>query len=246
MLREDEPEYGTQHAPQYAENGVAYSKDLTGAIVAKALADGNPPTGRGKMRIRVFEHADKIPVHREPIESPRPDLVDKYPTYPDQPHLYRIVNCEFATEQQRSIAEKRYEKYPIVLTSGRQVAHHGGGAQTRSSELLSEITPEVYVEINPVLAANKDIREGDMVWVESARGKIKVKAKITERVNDKTAFVPFHWNGIFEGESYKDRWPENTAEVVVGDSVNIITSPGVDQVTQMQETKVALCNIYKA
>ena len=246
MLREDEPQYGTQHVPQYSENGVAYSMDLTGAIVAKALADGNPPTGRGKMRIRVFEQTDKIPIHREPIESPRPDLVDKYPTYPDQPHLYRIVNCEFETEQQRSIAEKRHEKFPIVLTSGRQVAHHGGGAQTRSSELLSEITPEVYVEINPHLAAGKDIREGDMVWVESARGKIKVRAKITERVNDQTAFVPFHWNGVFEGESYQDRWPENTAEVVVGDSVNIITSPGVDQVTQMQETKVALCNIYKA
>jgi formate dehydrogenase major subunit len=246
MLREDEPEYGTQHVLEYSENGVAYSKDLTGSIVASALEEGNPPTGRGKMRIRVYEHVDEIPIHREPIESPRPDLVSKYPTYLDQPYLHRIVNSEFATEQQRSIAEKRHEKYPIILTSGCQVEHHGGGAQTRSSDILSEISPEVYVEINPKLAANKEIREGDMVWVESARGKIKVKAKITNRVNDQTAFVPFHWSGVFEGNDYSDRWPEGTAEVVVGDSVNIITSPGVDQVTQTQETKVALCNIYKA
>jgi formate dehydrogenase major subunit len=198
------------------------------------------------MRIRVYEHADRIPIHREAIESPRPDLVEKYPTYEDQPHLYRIRNCEFATEQQRSLAEKRHEKYPIVLTTGCQVEHHGGGAQTRNSEILSEIMPEVYVEISPGLAADRGIREGDMVWVESARGKIKVKAKITKRVNDKTVFVPFHWNGVFEGEDYSDRWPEGTAELVVGDSVNIITSPGVDPVTQMQETKVALCNVYKA
>lgn len=245
MIRDSEPQYGTKHA-QYAEHGVAYSRDLTGTIVEHALADGNPPTGRGKMRIRVYEHADRIPIHREAIESPRPDLVEKYPTYEDQPHLYRIRNCEFATEQQRSLAEKRHEKYPIVLTSGCQVEHHGGGAQTRNSEILSEIMPEVYVEISPGLAADRGIREGDMVWVESARGKIKVKAKITKRVNDKTVFVPFHWNGVFEGEDYSDRWPEGTAELVVGDSVNIITSPGVDPVTQMQETKVALCNVYKA
>jgi formate dehydrogenase major subunit len=245
LVRLSAPQFGTIHA-QYAEDGVAYSKDLTGTIVKHALADGNPPTGRGQARIRVSTLADQIPVHREPIESPRPDLVEKYPTYPDQAHLYRICDCEFATEQQRSIAEKRHEKFPIVLTTGRQVEHHGGGAQTRSSDYLAEIMPEVYVEISPGLATSRGIRDGDMVWVESARGKIKVKAKVTDRVNDKTAFVPFHWNGIFEGEDYSDRWPEGTMELVRGDSVNIITSGGVDQVTQMQETKVALANIYKA
>jgi formate dehydrogenase major subunit len=241
IVRGDTPSYGSA-VPQYA----GYATDLTGEVVRRALSDGNPPTGRGRARLRIAGWADEVPVHREPIESPRPDLVEKYPTYPDQPFQYRICNSEFATEQQRAIAEKRYEKYPIVLTSGRQVEHHGGGAQTRSSYILAELMPEVYVEINPKLAAEKGIKDGDMVWVESARGKIKVKAKLTERVNEKTAFVPFHWNGIFEGEDYSNRWPEGTAELVRGDSVNIITSPGVDQVTQMQETKVALCNIYKA
>lgn len=244
MVRDSVPKYGTQHA-QYAEDGVAYSKDLTGTIVDHALADGNPPTGRGKMRIRVSTHTDQVPIHREPIESPRPDLVTKYPTYADKT-LYRVRNQAFESEQKRSISEKRHERYPIVLTSGRQVEHHGGGAQTRSSDYLAEIMPEVYVEISPGLAADRGIKKNNMVWVESARGKIKVRAKITKRVNDKTVFVPFHWNGIFEGKDYTDRWPEGTAEVVAGDSVNIITSPGVDSITQMQETKVALCNVYKA
>ncbi|MFH1774910.1 MAG: formate dehydrogenase subunit alpha [Methanobacteriota archaeon] len=222
----------------------AYTTDPTGEVVRTALAEGNPPTGRGKARLRVYEWVDRVPKHREPIESPEPDLVAKYPTYEDK-KLYRIMT-EFKTEQQRSIAEKRHEKYPIVLTSGRQVEHHGGGAQTRSSEYLVEIQPSVYVEINPKLANDKGIRDGDMVWVESARGKIKVKAKVTGRVNEKTAFIPYHWAGIFQGESYANRYPEGTLELALGDSVNIIASPGYDEQTQMQETKVALCNIYKA
>jgi formate dehydrogenase major subunit len=130
------------------------------------------------------------------------------------------------------------------------VEHHGGGAQTRSSELLTEIMPEVYAEINPRLANTKGIKDGDMVWVESARGKIKVKAKVTHRVNEKTIFVPFHWAGIFQGDSYGNRYPTEKdysgVELALGDSVNIITSPGYDEQTQMQETKVALCNVYKA
>jgi len=222
----------------------AYTTDPTGEVIRTALAEGNPPTGRGKARLRVYEWVDRVPKHREPIESPEPDLVAKYPTYEDK-KLYRIMT-EFKTEQQRSIAEKRHEKYPIVLTSGRQVEHHGGGAQTRSSEYLVEIQPSVYVEINPKLANDKGIRDGDMVWVESARGKIKVKAKVTGRVNEKTAFIPYHWAGIFQGESYANRYPEGTLELALGDSVNIIASPGYDEQTQMQETKVALCNIYKA
>jgi formate dehydrogenase major subunit len=228
-----------------------YAKDMSGEVVSQALADGNPPTGRGKARIYVYEQTDKIPVHREPIESPRPDLVEKYPTFPDQEHKYRLCVCEFITEQQRAIQENRHEKYPIVLSTGRQVEHHGGGAQTRNSEILVELQPEVYVEISPRFAGANEIKNGDWVWVESARGRIKVKAKVTERANldvppYTVAFIPYHWCGMFKGTPFIDRYPEGTAPLAYGDSVNIIITKGVDQVTQMQETKVTLVTVYKA
>jgi len=233
----------------------AYVFDMSGKVVKQALEEGNPPTGRGKARIYVYEHFDKIPVHREPIESPRPDLVEKYPTFPDIEHKYRMVKYPLETEQKRAVAEERYRKYPIVLTSGRQVEHHGGGAQTRNSPILAEIQPECYVEISPKFAILNGIKNGDWVWVETARGRIKVKAKVTERASIDVppytvAFVPFHWNGVFQGQDYSNRYPKDGhglgAELVVGDSVNIIVSTGVDSITQMQETKVSLCRIYKA
>ncbi|MDD2666283.1 MAG: formate dehydrogenase subunit alpha [Methanocellales archaeon] len=236
LLRGDNP------VPQ---SGYAY--DLTGTEINKYLAAGNPPTGRGRARIWAWNLPDPVPIHREPIESPRPDLVDKYPTYADAPKFFRVMT-EYKTFQQSR--RNLVERYPIVLTTGRQVEHMGGGAETRSCPYLVELQPEMYVEINPALAADLGVKHWDMVWVETLRGRCKVRAYVTERVpydeKRKLVFMPYHWAGIFEGESYEDRYPKDTAEMALGDSCNIITVDGYDRVTQMQETKVCLCNVYKA
>ncbi len=203
------------------------------------------PSGRGRARFKAWNLPDPIPIHREPIHSPYPDLVKKYPTYDDVPKFYR-VDTPFKSAQEECLKSRIYEKYPLLLTSGRQVEHQGGGAETRSCPYLVELQPEVYAEIHPKTAMKYGIGHGDMVWVESPFGRIKVKARITKRVNEKEVFIPFHWAGIFEGESYVDRYPRGTAEIAVGDSVNIILCPGYDRVTQMQETKVGLCKIYRA
>lgn len=222
--------------------GVNYALDTTGEAVQLALAAGDPPTGRGRARFWAWDLTDPVPIHREPIESPRPDLITKYPTYADKDKTYYRVPCEFKTAQNPELVKK----FPIILTTGRQVEHMGGGAQTRGSKILAEIQPDMYVEINPNLAGNIGVKEGEMVWVESNQGKVLVKAKITERVNEKTVFMPYHWAGVFEGESYEDRYPEGTGEYVYGDSCNIVTAPGYDEITAMQETKVGLCKVYKA
>jgi len=220
--------------------GTNYAYDLTGEAVQKALAAGDPPTGRGRARFWTWDLTDRVPIHREPIESPRPDLIAKYPTYEDK-KFFR-VQCAFRSAQDPTLVEK----YPLIWTSGRQVEHHGGGAHTRGSRYLTELQPDMYVEINPKLASDKGINEGDMVWVESRQGKVKVKAKITERVDEKTVFMPYHWAGIFEGESYANRYPPGLVELRLGDSCNIIAPPGYDVEMGMQETKTGLCKVYKA
>jgi formate dehydrogenase major subunit len=236
MLREDHP------VPQY---GYVYSV----AEIERALADGEPPTGRGKARIWSWDLADPIPIHREPIESPRPDLVDRYPTYADRPLHYRVPSPFISNQQAR---RNIVNDYPIILTTGRQVEHMGGGAQTRGTKWLAELQPEMYVEISPNLASRIGVSPhkvgitDEYVWVETLRGKCKVKAYVTEALNDQTAFMPYHWAGWFEGESYEDRYPPGTAEYALGDSVNIICVDGYDYHTQMQETKVCQCKIYKA
>ena len=211
------------------------------------IAQNKCPSGAGRARFRAWNLPDPVPVHREPIESPRPDLIDNYPTYDDVDDHYR-VKCLYKTIQN----ERRnlVNDYPIILTTGRQVEHMGGGAETRSCHYLVELQPEMYVEINPALAADIGVKHWDYVWVETLRGRCKVRAYVTERVpydeKKKEVFMPYHWAGWFEGVSYADRYPPGCCELALGDSCNIITVDGYDRTTNMQETKACLCRVVKA
>jgi len=218
------------------------NKYETDADFSGLIAENRCPSGAGRARFRAWNLPDPIPVHREPIETPRPDLIAKYPTYDDVDDHYR-VKCLYKTIQDER--KNLVDRYPIILSSGRQVEHMGGGAETRSCKYLVELQPENYVEINPELASEIGARHWDYVWVETLRGRIKVRAYVTERVNRETAFVPYHWAGWMEGKSYEDRYPSGTAEIALGDSVNIICVDGYDRTTNMQETKACLCKIYK-
>ena len=213
------------------------------------LAENKCPSGAGKARFRAWNLPDPVPIHREPIESPRPDLIEKYPTYDDVDDLYR-VKCLFKTIQDER--KNLVDDFPLILSTGRQVEHMGGGAETRSCEYLVELQPYMYAEINPNVAMelgikwDNDTHLGDEIWVETLRGRCKVKAYVTERVNDEIVFMPYHWAGVFEGVSYEDRYPAGCGELAYGDSCNIITVDGYDRTTTMQETKVCLCKVYKA
>jgi formate dehydrogenase major subunit len=73
-----------------------------------------------------------------------------------------------------------------------------------------------------------------------------VKALVTERVGRGVAFMPFHFGGWFQGEDRRSRYPRGADPVVLGESVNVVTTYGYDPVTFMQETKVTLCQIRAA
>lgn len=228
---------------------VGYAYDLTLDTSREALARGDPPTGRARARIWAWNLPDPVPIHREPIESPRPDLIENYPTYDDVAFQYRVP-APYITNQ--TARKHIVDKYPVVLSSGRQVEHMGGGAETRSCPYTVELAPEMYAEISPALAADIGVKHWDFVWVETLRGKCKVRANVTKAMTKtpeqthEVAFMPYHWAGIFEGKSYEDRYPPGTAELALGDSVNIICGDGYDRSMQMQETKVCQCKIYPA
>ena len=63
-----------------APDGVSWATDLSGGIQRVAMAHGCIHYGNGKARANAWNLPDPIPVHREPIYTPRPELVAKYPT----------------------------------------------------------------------------------------------------------------------------------------------------------------------
>ncbi|SEP13864.1 formate dehydrogenase major subunit [Halogranum amylolyticum] len=206
----------------------------------------DPPTGRGRARAVVWNFLDKVPVHREPIESPRPDLVEQWPANGQQRNFYRLDQNN-ALEQRRATAAAAQQGMDTIMTTGRQVEHQGGGSESRSNVFLADLQPHMYVEINPTMAENLGVDGGELVVVSTTdRGSVLVKARVTNRPSEKEVFLPFHWGGVFQGTSLEDEYPDGYAPFAIGDSVNSITSRGYDVETQMQETKAAMVKVQKA
>ncbi len=227
-------------------DAVSWSIDLSGGIQRVAIEHGCVPFGNGKARAVAWNLPDPIPVHREPIYSPRPDLVAEYPTL-DNMRQQRMPNIG-NTIQMANVENRVAERFPIVLTSGRLVEYEGGGEETRSNPWLAELQQDMFVEINPADAAARGIVDGGWVWVTGAEGssRARVKALVTERVNAGLAFMPFHFAGWFQGVDQRGNYPEGTDPIVLGESVNVITTYGYDPVTGMHEGKVTLCQIEAA
>jgi formate dehydrogenase major subunit len=200
-----------------------WKTDLSGGIQRVAISHGCAPFGNAKARCVVWNFPDPVPLHREPLYTPRRDLVGDYPTYSDR-QMYRLPTLY------ESIQKVDYAKdFPVILTSGRIVEYEGGGDESRSNPWLAELQQEMYVEINPRDANDLGIRDGEMVWVVSPapdQPRVKVMAMVTERVGSGVAWMPFHFGGHYQGE--------DTAQTY-----------GYDSVTNMQETKATLCRIER-
>ena len=215
--------------------------DLSGGIQRVAIKHGCAPFGNAKARTVVWTFPDPVPTHREPLYTPRRDLVADYPTYEDR-KMYRLPT------KYMSIQQNDYSKdFPVILTSGRLVEYEGGGDETRSNPWLAELQQDMFCEINTFDANERGIKEGQMIWVKSPEGgKVKVKAMLTERVGRGVAFMPFHFGGVFQGEDLRHKYPAGADPYVLGESSNTVGTYGYDSVTAMQETKVTLCQIETA
>jgi len=218
-----------------------WKTDLSGGIQRVAIKHGCAPFGNAKARTVVWTFPDPVPLHREPLYTPRRDLLPKYATWKDK-KAYRLPTLY------ESIQKKDFsKKFPTILTSGRLVEYEGGGDESRSVKWLAELQQDMFCEVHPVDANNAGIKDGADMWVYSPEGgKVLVKALVTERVGAGTVFMPFHFGGHWQGKSLRDKYPEGADPYVLGEASNMCGTYGYDSVTQMQETKTSLCRISAA
>jgi formate dehydrogenase major subunit len=88
-------------------------------------------------------------------------------------------------------AERPDAQYPMVLITGRQLEHWHTGAMTRRSGVLDAIEPEPVASIHPLDLAAIKAKPGDIVTVESRRGKISLFARMDEGTPRGAIFIPF-------------------------------------------------------
>lgn len=130
----------------------------------------------------------------------------------------------FSSVKYRDPAELPDEDYPLMLTTGRVVAHYHTGTMTRKSWGLNGTHPEERIEINPEDAKLLCIREGDKVRVTSRRGSLVTGVQITTRVPKGLTFMTFHFT---ESPS------------------NVLTNSAADPITQTPELKVCAVRVEK-
>jgi anaerobic selenocysteine-containing dehydrogenase len=133
------------------------------------------------------------------------------------------------------------KEYPYILINNphsRFFTH----SQFRQSASLRKRHPEPFVRIHPETAKKHGIKEGDMVWIENRRGKIKQKAKLTDDVHPQVVAADFGWwfpEKAGEEPSLFGVWESN---------FNVLTSDAMDyagEVSGSYNIQVFLCKIYK-
>lgn len=110
---------------------------------------------------------------------------------------------------------------------------------TRNLPWLVELMPDMYVEIDPKLGADKGIKNGDKVVVSTARGEVNAVALVTQRLQPLTvAGKTIHQIGVLIHWGYSG--------LAKGDSGNILTPHVGDANTSIPEYKAFVCNIRRA
>ena len=181
-----------------------------------------------------------FPEHYEPMESPVSEnlMSRKHRVNP----TIQVKKLEEAATEPAFLFTPDRETYPIVATTFRLTEHWQTGVMTRPVPWLLEAQPQMFVEMDHDLAAQKGIANGDMVEVISARGKITCPAVVTER------FQPMEVQGKVVhnvGMPWHFGW-QYPADGSGGDTANLLTPFVGDPNTLIPESKAFLVDIKKA
>ncbi len=90
-------------------------------------------------------------------------------------------------------AEVPDEDYPFVLSTGRRLYHYHTRTQTGRAGGLNDLLGEETADISKVDAERLGVGDGDYIRVLSRRGRVKVKARVTEQVPPGLVWMAFHF-----------------------------------------------------
>jgi formate dehydrogenase major subunit len=220
--------------PDFTATKAPTAKPLPGAIGLDALSGTDAfimkPDGVAWLYVPTGLVDGPLPTQYEPVESPVHNPVYKQQSSPVLKYWKHPAN---------PLAAVGDPKFPYVMTTYRLTEHYLSGAMSRWLPVLSELQPELFVEISPELAQEKGIKNLDWVRISTPRSQVRSKALVTRRlrplqIDGRTIHqvgMPWHWG--YEG-------------LVTGDVVNELTALVGDPNVTIHEGKAFVCNIEKA
>ena len=127
-------------------------------------------------------------------------------------------------------------EYPFIYTTGRTVYHFHTRTKTARAPQLNKAAPDAWVEINPSDAESLGVKEGDLLRVETPRGSLEAKARISG-IRKGVVFAPFHY-GYFDT-------PEGEGPNGHPRAANELTITDWDPVSKQPIFKVAAAKVSK-
>jgi len=127
--------------------------------------------------------------------------------------------------------------YPLILTTGGRTPYYFH-SEYRQIPSLREKHSEPRVEINPKTAEHYHIRQGEWVWIETLRGRIRQRAKLTHGIDPRVVHIEHGWWFPEEAGPEHGIWNSNA---------NVLTSdaPPYDPAMGTYQLRALLCKIYR-
>jgi len=204
-----------------------------------AALDGIDPfimqgDGKGALYVPQGLIDGPLPTHYEPVESPFRNLLYGQQGNPTRLEYRREDNP--MNPAPGADSDAHVAVFPFVFTTSRLTEHHTAGGMSRYLEHLSELQPEMFVEVSPALAAERGLEHMGWCHVVTARSAVEGRVLVTERlrplrVEGRTVhqvWLPYHWG---------------SGGLVTGDSTNDLFGISLDPNVLIQESKVGTCDV---
>ncbi|MBA2566429.1 MAG: molybdopterin-dependent oxidoreductase, partial [Thermoleophilaceae bacterium] len=220
----DVPDFPADKRPDYEPADDALGMDaISGSDPFIMMADG-----RGWLFAPNGLVDGPMPTHYEPIESPVRNAL--YPELGANPAALTWSRPENPYNPSGD------PRYPLVATTFRLTEHHTAGSMSRNLPWLAELQPEMFAEIDPIVAGSRGIEDGGWMTIVTERAEIEARAKVTDRMRPLRVdgqllhqiALPWHWG--FYGDA-------------PGDSANDLTALASDPNVSIQQSKAFSCDI---
>jgi nitrate reductase (cytochrome) len=119
------------------------------------------------------------------------------------------------------------KEYPLWLCTGRVLEHWHSGTMTMRVPELYRAVPEALCYMNPGTAKDLGVKDGELVWVESRRGKVKARVDTRGRNRPPRSLVYVPW---FDEKVY----------------INKVTLDATDPTSKQTDFKKCAVKVYKA
>lgn len=164
-----------------------------------------------------LEKEDSVTYPLEKEGDPGEPIIFKDGVFPTEDGKGRFVPADYIES-----AELPDDDYPYIFITGRQLEHWHTGTMTRHSRVLDAIEPGPCVMINPKDLKKFGLKSGDILVIESRRGRIAATTRADQYMQKGVIMMPF---------TFKEA------------AANLITNEALDPFGKIPEFKFCAVNL---